>query len=1095
MGWNETFALLERKIEASFDSMKRVSAVQLPGASEGLVVCAMQAVFRRNILWVVNGTGGMETSYLDLRGLSSQCPDPAQVLTYPPREDPLTEDRESVDPDIAGSRLQVLRHLLESTEPAIIVTCIQALMQPAASPDSITSGAVSLTAGSEVDYDHLRQSLHSLGYRLVPQVSAKGEVSVRGAIIDVWPLTDVLPTRMEFEGPCLQSIRLFDPIDQRSVRQMDSARIMPASDNESPSQSSGKHHALPDFFREPAIVVWSQPDAIKKNGTAYQDACREATPAGIIIPFNSVLKRISSAHELCFTAGDAGLSEETGHPFGFRAIRSPSIMARDAVEPDVMTQSRLRFLAELRELAETGRNVCLFFDTGGALERFKAAHSPTETELLSLHIGALSSGFVNDELNLTVVAESDLYGKKRFMRARRLLSAESPPAYALHSSDPLLSASDLEPGDLVVHIQYGIGKYLGFNEIRFDEKMQQVLTIEYADEAKLHVPVSHSHLLSRYIGISEMAVPLHRIGGARWSADKRSAESAVKDLAASLLQTHAERNTIKGHSFSSDVPWQHDFETSFPYTETPDQHMAWRHVRKDMELPRPMDRLVSGDVGFGKTEIAMRAAFKAVMDGTQVAVLVPTTILCQQHFDTFSERMTAYPIRIEMLSRFCPQPRREAIIRGMADGTVDIVIGTHSLLGPNISFKNLQLVIIDEEQRFGVQHKERLKHLRKLVDVLTLSATPIPRTLYMSLVGVKDLSTLQTPPQHRLSIDTVIAEPSDRVIRDAILHEMSRDGQVYYLYNRILTIDRVRQRLERLVPEARIAVAHGRMSAGELARIMHDFVAGRFHVLLCTTIIESGLDIPNANTIIIDRADRFGLADLYQLRGRVGRSVRKAHAYLLLSSDARMDPAARRRVQLIRRYTELGSGFQLALRDLELRGAGNLLGTQQSGHIAAVGFALYCQLLRRAVEQLRGDTTAPLVNVTLRLDFISLSAADEGTDHSALIPVRYIPVEQQRIDVYRRIAGAGALIEVDRIYNELRDRFGVLPDEASMLLLLTRIRIKAASHSISLVETRKDRLMLLRAGGYLKLGHSHPHLTSTVPRKKLEEIDSLLDSL
>lgn len=1094
MGWNETFSLLEKKIRASFAHTNQVSVAELPGASEGLAVCAIHTVFRRNTLWVLGGPGTMETSYLDLRAISSQCREPVSVLSYPPREDPLTEDPEAVDPDIAGSRLQVLRHFLQKKGSAIIVTCIQALMQPAASPHSITARVVSLTSGTEVDYDHLRELLHDLGYRVMPQVSSKGEVSVRGAIVDVWPLTDVLPTRMEFEGPCLQSIRLFDPVDQRSVRQIESAAIMPASDD-SMSDTSGKHHALPDFISGPAVVVWSHPASIEQDGAAYEDVSGEAAPARTIIPFKTVHQRVSKACELCFTTGDLQGDAATPQPFAFRPIRAPSSVARDAVEPDIMTQARLQFLTGLRALAEAGRSVCLFFDTGGALERFKAAHSAAETELLSFHIGALSAGFVDDELNLTVVAESDLYGKKRFTRARRLLSAEAPPAYGLHAPDPLLSPSDLEPGDLVVHIQYGIGKYLGFNEIRFDEEMQQVLTIEYADGAKLHVPVSHSHLLSRYIGISEKAVPLHRLGSNRWSSDKRSAENAVQDLAASLLQTHAERNTIEGYGFSRDAPWQHGFETSFPYTETPDQHVAWRHVKKDMELARPMDRLVCGDVGFGKTEIAMRAAFKAVMDGTQVAVLVPTTVLCQQHFDTFRERMTAYPIRIEMLSRFCPLARRESIMSGMANGAVDIVIGTHALLRPNMKFKNLQLVIIDEEQRFGVGHKERLKHIRRLVDVLTLSATPIPRTLYMSLVGVKDLSTLQTPPQHRLSIDTVIAESSDRVIRDAILREMSREGQVYYLYNRILTIDRIRKRLEQLVPEATIAVAHGRMSARELARIMHDFVAGHYHVLLCTTIIESGLDIPNVNTIIIDRADRFGLADLYQLRGRVGRSVRKAYAYLLISPQSRLDPASRRRVQLIRRYTELGSGFQLALRDLELRGAGNLLGTQQSGHIAAVGFALYCQLLRRAVEQLRGDTTAPLINVVLRFDFISLSAADEGTDHSALIPSRYIPVEHQRVDVYRRIAGAGALIEIDRIYNELRDRFGNPPDETNMLLLLARIRIRAAAHSISMVETRNDKLMLLRGGGYLKVGRSYPLLNSTVPKKKLEEIDALLDSL
>ena len=536
----------------------------------------------------------------------------------------------------------------------------------------------------------------------------------------------------------------------------------------------------------------------------------------------------------------------------------------------------------------------------------------------------------------------------------------------------------------------------------------------------------------------------------------------MEDLAASLLETQAQRATHKGIASSPDTTWDHEFEAAFPYEETPDQHTVIDEIRVDMQSNRPMDRLICGDAGYGKTELAMRAAFKTVMQERQVALLVPTTVLAQQHFDTFRERMSPYPINIAMLSRFCSASERADTIDSLQKGTTDIVIGTHALIQPKISFKKLGVVIIDEEQRFGVKHKEQFKKVRSLVDVLTMTATPIPRTLYMSLTGARDLSLLQTPPRQRVPIDTRVVRDSDETIRNAILHELHRNGQIYFLYNRVMTIDAMYERLQRIVPEARIAVGHGQMPAKQLANIMHEFSAGKHDVLLCTTIIESGVDIPRANTILIHRADRFGIADLYQLRGRVGRSNRKAFAYLMLPSHGNVDSHARKRISAIRTHSGLGAGFRLAMRDLEIRGAGNMLGSAQSGHIAAMGFSLYCQLLKRTVARLKGEPLPNLVDVELRLDFIDLSIHSEDSLSGACLPLSYIEDDQQRLGVYRRIAEAVDENEIKDVRNDMRDRFGSMPPQTERLIRLNEIRIHAAARNITRIECRNKQLRFYR---------------------------------
>jgi transcription-repair coupling factor (superfamily II helicase) len=562
----------------------------------------------------------------------------------------------------------------------------------------------------------------------------------------------------------------------------------------------------------------------------------------------------------------------------------------------------------------------------------------------------------------------------------------------------------------------------------------------------------------------------------------------VQDLAANMLETQALRQTLPGHAFSSDTAWQEAFEATFPYQETQDQVSAIEAVKEAMEQNEPMDHLVCGDVGYGKTEVAMRAAFKAVMDGKQVAVLVPTTILAQQHFQTFRERMAAFPITVEMLSRFRSKGRQQHIIEQLREGSVDIIIGTHRLVQDDVGFKDLGLVVIDEEQRFGVAAKEKLKGFSQLVDILTLTATPIPRTLYLSLTGARHMSVISTPPMARLPIQTTVAPYSNEKVRAAILMELNREGQVFYLHNRVKSIANLSAKLKKLVPEARIEFAHGQMSERELERTVQRFIDGKFDVLLCTTIIESGVDIPNVNTIIIDRADRFGLAELYQLRGRVGRDKHQAYAYLLLPEAGPLRFDAKSRVQAMQKYSSLGAGFKLALRDLETRGAGNLLGSEQSGHITAVGFDLYCQLLDRTVRQLNKKPVPLIVDVDVKLDFIDLSPNAPDNENAAMLPISYMEDEKMRVELYRRISGLTVLADLDRLKKELQDRFGRAPIPVRNLLKISEIRIRAAGHRISEVEVRSQKLMLKRGAIYVMINKRFPLLPENPPGKMLDAI-------
>jgi transcription-repair coupling factor len=749
----------------------------------------------------------------------------------------------------------------------------------------------------------------------------------------------------------------------------------------------------------------------------------------------------------------------------------------------------------------------------------------------TLHLGTLARGFLCDEAKLVVVTDAEIFGRYKVQRSRRL---KSPHAQATRSALDI-DFTELEEGDYVVHLQHGIGRYVGLQVLPIGagtkpteglgpnaNSGQECLVVEYApgdptqQPPKLYVPVTEAHLVSKYVGTGKAHPPLNTLGGTRWARAKEQAERAVRDVASDLLAIQAARDSQPGHAFAADAPWQREFEGAFIFEETPDQERAIVETKSDMERAKPMDRLICGDVGFGKTEVGIRAAFKAVMDGKQVAVLVPTTVLAQQHYNTFGERMADYPIRLELLSRFRTRRAQERVVADLAAGAVDIVIGTHRLLQDDIAFKDLGLVVIDEEQRFGVMHKEKFKMLRRLVDVLTLSATPIPRTLYLALTGARDMSTIQTPPHDRLPVETIVIPYDERVIRDAIQREINRGGQVFFLHNRVMTIETMAERLRGLLPQARIVVGHGQMHSDDLEEVMTRFVNGGADVLLSTTIIESGLDIPNANTIIIDRADRFGLSDLYQLRGRVGRYKHQAYAYLLLPRHGGLLTDVRKRLSAIKQYSTLGSGFKIAMRDLEIRGAGNLLGSEQSGHITAVGFELYCQLLKQSVASLKGEKVKPRVEVELRLDFLALSPGEEpkseirspksearerksesSVQHpaSAYIPFRYISDARQRIEIYRKLAQATDPPALRSLERELRDRFGPLPPALKLLVQVVELKTLASERGVTAIEVKEDKLMLTRNHDYLMVGGKFPRLTSQAAGARLQEIKKLLMAL
>ncbi|MGQ9557838.1 MAG: transcription-repair coupling factor [Desulfurispora sp.] len=1083
--------------------------IGLSGAPRACFVAAL--VQERGTCALVVTTSEQDARQLveDLDGLL-----PGRAELFPASPVPLYQVTAHGREAMAG-RLSVLTRPVP--EPVVLVASLEAFLRRLPDPRVFRAARLELQVGQSYSPGELMKKLLDLGYERVDKVEAPGQFARRGGILDIYPLTGQHPVRVEFFDEEVDSLRTFSAATQRSLEQHQRVEIGPAAElvlddavrdaaleriladyqaqrkkitrsagSEARQQleelygrlraavESGVYEplleqysyyfypqpvSLVDYLSPEALLVFDEPVRLMEAAGALHkeraEVCNHLLGRGKALPavyrsyldWEEVQEALTGKPVLYCSA----LPRQSGVPARYvvniSAKSVPSFMGRLDILVDEVRQWKRRQYGVVLLVGGEERSRALLEELQQArVDAYRVGKLtvPPAPGQVVIAPGTLSAGFELVSARLVVITENELSGHRR--RARR---AARP-----RQAGRLEPFTDLKKGDYVVHVNHGIGRYEGIVSMEVAGLRKDYLQIKYAGEDRLYVPVDQVDLVQKYLGADAESPRLSRLGGAEWHRVKSRVKEAVRQMADELLKLYAARETIRGHAFSPDKPWQKEFEDAFPYEETPDQLRAIADVKRDMEKPRPMDRLLCGDVGYGKTEVALRAAFKAVMDGKQVAVLVPTTILAQQHYHTFKERFAPYPVNIELLSRFRSPREQKQVLAGLKSGTVDIVIGTHRLVQGDVQFKDLGLLVVDEEQRFGVAHKERLKLLKQNVDVLTLTATPIPRTLHMSLVGVRDTSLLETPPENRFLVQTYVVEEDPVMIREAISREMSRGGQVFFVHNRVMELDRVASWLQELVPEARIAVAHGQMREDSLEEIIMDFLAGEYDVLLCTTIIESGLDMPNVNTLIVKDADKMGLAQLYQLRGRVGRSNRLAYAYFTYRREKVLSEQAEKRLAAIREFTEFGSGFKIAMRDLEIRGAGNILGAEQHGHIAAVGFDLYCRLLEEAVREARGQTGPAPVETSIELPV-------EG-----YIPDEYIPDTNQKIEIYRRLAAAAAPEEVEDIREELWDRFGDPPESVLSLLRVARLKAMAMQLRVRQVGLQAGHFSLHFAPGH-----------------------------
>ncbi len=980
-----------------------------------------------------------------------------------------------MDPDTQAERVGTLSRFTEPGAAQVLVLCQDSLVEEVPAPVEMDANKKLLQTGAKHEVEALLTEFESSGYERVPVVTERGQYARRGGIVDVFSWQGEEPLRIEFFDDEIESLRAFDLHTQTSIRRFERMSILLQA-----NEVDAATVKVADYIGTKDLVIAVECDVTTEHGALARNSSD-----------NSGLK--AALPNILITSGArAGEIEED---FSTAIYENPLGIfgAGDFV---LQEARRAQFTKQIEEWRKDKWRVVMFFANEGERERFTEllgaewiAKSKLETALALLH-----RGFTVPSAKLAVLTGAEVFG--RHQHTRRIRGSKLDEAQVLRQARDMVR--EMKEGDFVVHADYGIGRFIGI-QVRDSARKEEVIVIRYADEGKLFVPLAQAHLVSRYVGVGSSVPKLNKLGDARWGKTRAQAERSVEEFAAKMLRTAAERQTVTGFAHPPDTKWQVEFEQSFLYRETPDQLRSVEEIKRDMELEKPMDRLLCGDVGFGKTEMAIRAAFKAVMGGKQVAVLVPTTVLAQQHLNTFRERMSDYPVTVEMLCRLTPPKKEREIIKGLRDGTVDIVIGTHRVISKDVKFKDLGLAVIDEEQRFGVKHKEKFKELFKLVDVLTLSATPIPRTLYLALMGMRDMSTLETPPPNRTPVQTTVCAYDERVIRTAVNAEIERGGQIFFLHNRVADIEKVKQKIEALSPKARVIVGHGQMDGELLEDVMGKFINGEADVLVCTTIIESGVDIPNANTIIIDRADRFGLADLYQLRGRVGRGGERAHAYLMLPRDMMTVGDARKRVNAIKQYTALGSGFKIAMRDLEIRGAGNLLGTEQSGHIMAVGFDLYCQMLKAATARMQGKKRAEPVDVSFLVDFLCLSETqylqglcDNKDIAPAFLPVSYMEDAKLRITAYRMLGEVMNRKELDTLERNWKDQFGPFPAAVENMLLCASMKLAAAHAGISAVEIKDRKLMLTRNGRFVQLDSKFPRLTGKAPTLLLTEALQLL---
>jgi transcription-repair coupling factor (superfamily II helicase) len=1072
-------------------------------AARPALLAALARDVERPMLIVAGSVERAKTLTQSLRDWFSA---PERILRFP---EPLVlfYERAPWTDEVVSARLRVLAALYFSSAPLLIVASARALMQRTLPMHQFRTSARELHMGEVLDLERTLERWAGLGYEPVSVVEAPGQFSHRGGILDIFPPADPLPVRIELFGDQIDSLRRFDPATQRSQERVESIAIVPAREAlprhgpcvaehvaaqltafqpadvraESEAHYEGLASAAPfpgiefylpyfythpttllDYFPPESLIVVDDPQelagawaGLEEEAVNLRSAAEEANilPPGYPLPYvtwDEWSEQLADRPVLAMGHGEEGAASRLadcfvpGAHFGgqLKPLLGHIYTAQSEGGQVVVVSQQAQRLAELWG-AEYG------YDDGLPVEDLR---QPTGSGLTFVH-GSLDEGWVMRGIDLGqpfaslhLLTDAEIFGwrrpePRRPARRRKI----APETYF----------ADLTPGDFVVHVEHGIGIFRGLVIRAMEGVEREYLLVEYDEGDRLYVPIHQADRLGRYIGADDRPPHLSRLGRVEWQAMKARAKQAAEEVARELLELYAARELADGHAFGADTEWQAELEAAFPYYETEDQLRAIVDVKADMERAKPMDRLICGDVGYGKTEVALRAAFKSVMDGKQVAILVPTTVLAQQHYATFRQRLAPFPVEVEMLSRFRSRAAQRKILERLASSQVDIVIGTHRLLQEDVRFADLGLLVIDEEQRFGVTHKERLKRMRTEVDVLTLTATPIPRTLYLSLTGVRDISTIETPPEERLPVATYVGGYDAQLVRRAVLREIERGGQIFYVHNRVQTIQAVHRRLRNLVPEASCAVAHGQMREADLERVMLRFVAGEIDVLLCTSIIESGLDIPNANTLIVERADRFGLAQLYQLRGRVGRGAQRACAYFFHGRLAHLTAEARQRLETMRETAELGAGYTIAMRDLEIRGAGDILGTRQSGQIAAVGFDLYTRLLGRAVQELKAQRVGqppppePLGGIRIDLPI------------PARLPEDYVPEVSLRLQIYRRMADLGSMEQIDGMEQELTDRFGPLPPDAQNLMYQLRLKALARDAGVAAIGVENDRLALL----------------------------------
>jgi len=1100
---NKHYTKARETLDLIESGAKLVQIEGLAAAAKGLMLAGVFAETRRTALLLTYTYEQAERIAEDLPhyGIPKE-----QVMFYPP-SDSLIYEEGTPDYSIIGERFEAL-HALAAGKAVVVVAPVNAALRRTMPREMLTECNVEVATGEDLDLDGFCARLVRMGYEHTDVVDRHGEFSRRGGMVDVYASNSDNPLRIELFGDEVESIRHFDTASQRSVDKVPSTVILPArevllSEENAPKavarirreldaqlkslEKSGDHESatrlsekieddilridslayfgeveyyLPylypdecsifDYLPPDALVVLDEPMQIKSHWEHHEEQMVERlinrAGRGLLlasqqrqhVAFESTIKKaLADRQGLAFTLlprpvhwakHDAMVSIPSTpmDPFGGRMEAVvEQIKAWDANELCVVVATA-QDARMLEILAEYGILAVKLEDTDRLESGVFVARS------------SLRSGYKLAEAGLMILTDSEIFGAQRMHRARK----------ASHEGIPISSVLDLKEGDYVVHVSHGIGFYRGIHKLETNGVEREYLLLEYAQADKLYVPSEQIDRVQRYIGGEGNAPAVHRLGGSEWAKTTKKVSKAVQEMARELVELYAWRQALEGHCYSPDTPWQQEMESAFPYNETPDQLEAIHDVKRDLEKTSAMDRLICGDVGYGKTEVAVRAAFKVVSDGKQVAVLCPTTVLAQQHFNTFSERLAAFPIKVDLLSRFRSKKEINETIEGVKFGTVDIVIGTHRVLSKDVEFKDIGLIVIDEEQRFGVRHKERLKQLRKTVDVLTMTATPIPRTLHMSLAGIRDMSVINDPPEGRMPIKTFVKEAESDVVRGALVRELDRGGQVFFVHNRVENIGHVADQVQKLVPYARVDVAHGQMPETELERVMMDFYEHKFDILICTTIIESGLDIPNANTIVINEADKLGLAQLYQLRGRVGRSDRQAYAYMIYKPDKVLTEIAEKRLDAIREFTDLGSGFRIAMRDLEIRGAGNLLGAEQSGQMAAVGFDLYCQLLSKAVSELKGE----------EVEDFDLPPVDLPVD--AFIPQDYMPTEAHRILFYKKMAAVKAKGDIQAVQDELEDRFGDPPRAVWNMLAIIRLRMRCRELGIAQINTFRNQIQV-----------------------------------